>query len=628
MCGIFGCLNFNINQLDKARNSLHKLEHRGRDQWGDWYNSQAYIGHRRLSIIDLSDNGKQPFVQNDIILAVNGEIYNYLQLKKELKNFKFRSESDSEVILHGYRAWGMDKLLNKLDGMYAFALYDTAKEYLYIVKDRWGKKPLFWSKIDNQVIFGSEIKALFEFNSKLKVFDYQGIKHWIQYRGSHNSKTIFYNINRIQPGTYLKITKDLKLTSTKYYSILNSADEQDIQISLTDFDDKIKSILKTSVNKRLMSDVPLGLQLSGGVDSSLIASVMNEQNVSNINSFSVNFGESKYSGYSEENYSNFVSNKFNFIHHDFKITTEKIRDNYLNTLYIFDGMLDYPNAIALYLLNSYSKEYISVSLTGEAADELFGGYRKFLQVAKMKNKSAYASFTPDLLFRFALGEKINMNILRILYLQKQFAGNHQRIISELNSYISSETMDYIFGDSRHNFLPLDDLDKLQDFSLEKQALLADHMTYLYSLLDRQDRTSMGANVEARLPFIDKELVEWIIKLRPDLLFNNNENKIPLKRISESVFGNDFTYRKKMGFPLPLNNWIHDENCFIPYYKKVFEDDFLLYNMISRKKLVNWLESNRFSNKLLNYSDSEKMWMKWFLMVIRNTQDLFEITNIK
>ena len=630
MCGIFGCLNFENKELDLARKSLSTLEHRGRDQWNDWVDRGIYFGHRRLSILDLSEQGRQPFANSVALTVVNGEIYNYKQIKNELNSNKFKSNSDSEVILHGYNKWGIDTLLEKLDGMYAFAVYDRKKKKLILAKDKWGKKPLFYAIYKKKLIFASEIKAIFEFAPDLRNFSFEGIKHWISYRGSHNKQTIYSGIYRIAPGTYIEIDHELDIKEVKYYNILDKAIENPI-LSIGDeevveiIDDK----LSHAVLKRLNSDVPLGLQLSGGIDSSLIAYYLKKLNYnSKLHSFSVGFSENKYTNYSESAYSKFVSDKWEYSHHDFGITQEMIGKSFEDVLYIFDGMLDYPNAIPLYLLNKFSKDYISVSLTGEASDELFGGYRKYLNINNLDNKKYPSAFFPDLFFKFSLNNKINTRILRPLYLNKEYGGRSRKIVDNFNAYISPKTIESLFGPQKLSYLNDSDYDKLDHFSLTKQVLLVDHMTYLYSLLDRQDRTSMGANIEARLPFMDYELVEWVIRLNPEKLFNNRQTKIPLKKLSAKIYGNEFTNRKKMGFPLPLDEWLQNDNCFGKYYNKIFDNDFMIYNYIDKRKLTKWFKDYSFSNKLINYSDSEKMWMKWFLMVLRISQDIFRINDIK
>ena len=305
-----------------------------------------------------------------------------------------------------------------------------------------------------------------------------------------------------------------------------------------------------------------------------------------------------------------------------------VGESFEEVIYLFDGMLDYPNAIPIFLLNQYSKKYISVSLTGEAADELFGGYGKYLQMGNLSKRKILPSLIPEIIFRMQFPDSLNKHYLRPIYLNKKYGGDIKSILIAFNSYISPQTMDHIFGEQTLTLLSDSDLNKLESLTYNRQVLILDHMTYLYSLLDRQDRTSMGANIEARLPFIDQDLVEWVVGLNPNSLFNSNQNKIPLKQISSEIYGDEFTNRRKMGFPLPLNSWLEDGDCFGRSYQKIFDDEFLLYQKIDKALLMNWLSDDSFSNKLINYSDSEKLWMKWFLMVLRISQDVFKIKGIK
>ena len=625
MCGIFGYKGFNKTELARARKALNTLMHRGPDQWGDWFDEETYIGHRRLSIIDLSENAIQPFGDERAVLAVNGEIYNFKELRKELEGkYIFKSLSDSEVLLHGYKEWGIDDLLKRIDGMYAFCIYDKKSRTLFLVRDRFGKKPLFYTENHGRFMFSSEIKAFFEFDDTLRVFSYRGIKDWIYHRGSHSSQTIFHSIQRLEPGCYLKINNS-QIRKRKYYDVLDHIDnghtgiKKDLGL--------IEELLNKAVKKRLISDVPVGLQLSGGIDSSLIGYFLSLNHSGSMHTFNVGFKEPRYENYSEEKYAKLVANKYGFIHHQLNISIEDIAQNFEEVIYLVDGMLDYPNTIPIYLLSSFAKKYVTVILTGEGADELFGGYTKFKRMDSLSRYDNLSSLFPYILID-TLGKTKAKRLAREIYLKKKFSGKTRSILESMNCYITPETFTRIFGENKDSLFDEIPYEYIERHPFYKQLLIMDHKTYLFSLLERQDRASMGASMESRLPFLDTMLIENSFNFSKDHLFSKDQNKIVLKKISEKIYGKDFTYRPKKGFPLPLTEWLENRQGFKSYLKKVFNNDFLLFEKIDMEYLKQYLNSKSFDNKLLNYGDSERIWIKWFLMVIRTAQDVFRISEVR
>jgi asparagine synthase (glutamine-hydrolysing) len=629
MCGILGIVNYNPGRIESARKALDTLTHRGPDQHGEWSNDHIYLGHRRLSILDLSGNGRQPLTDSteEIVIVVNGEIYNYFELKSLLDHkYYFKSKCDSELFVHGYREWGIDGFLEKIDGMFAFIIYDKRTDSIYFGRDRYGKKPIFYSRENNEIIIASEIKAIFEYFPSKRVFSTNGIAEWILFRGSRSGKTIYHDIFRLQPGHYVKI-QHIGEEKVCYYNLLDHIDEKVSHKSLDEYLEELDYLLKQAVQKRLLSDVPVGLQLSGGVDSSLIARYLRYSHTGEINTYCIGFNN-EHSEYSEEKYARYIADSLGLTHHQINIGQKEIISSFDDTLYFFDGMLDIPNGIAIYLLSKRCKEKITVALTGEGADELFCGYSKNITIQKLINQHSFQTpdFLGSILNQFN-SSKIN-SIYRKLYLNKKYGGNLNRILETSNSYVSPETVLKLF--STDNFYLLSNYDKkrILEFSPVRAVQLVDHYTYLTFLLDRQDRASMGAAIESRLPFLDRNLVEWGMNLPEALLFNKRETKIILKNLSEKYFGKEFTYREKMGFPLPINKWINEQIGFKPYVDRIFDGNFILKDNIQMDTLFELFTKNSFNNKLICYGDSEVMWLKWFLLVLRQTQDIFRITDIK
>lgn len=639
MCGIFGHTKGKKKQdLSKSRDALSILEHRGPDQWNDWYNEDIYLGHRRLSIMDLSEAGKQPMLikrqdGSSVVLIANGEIWNYKALRAELElKHSFSSNSDSEVILHGYIEWGLDSLLEKLDGMYAFCLYDSSKHRLFLIRDRFGVKPIYFSPPsaynEYQFSFASEAKAILYLYPGLRAFSIAGIADWILHRGSYTGLTPYSGIFRIMPGHYLSVdTKNGEYVTKQYYELLDK-----INTTPTS-ENKLDSLFRNAVNKRLMSDVPLGLQLSGGIDSSLVAAEfvsINPTQNSSLHSFSIGFSEREDKSLSEEPYARFVAQNLGLTHHQFDIDKEKVSRNFSKVVWLSDGMLDFPNSIAIYQLCLYAKSYVSVQLTGEGADELMGGYTKFKKAISLANETKNKFLVPD--FILSLLSKIHPKIARNLYLRNRYAGKKNEILNHLNSYVSRKTVEHVCGYTPSLLLdqvyPPESKNRVffDSLSFEKQLLLLDHKTYLMSVLERQDKASMGASIEARVPFLDKDLVEWAINLPVNKLILQTETKIILKNRAAKIFSNAFAYRSKRGFSIPIYRWMKLNDGFGEFLKNIDDDEFLLREMVTKYRQTK--TKAKFDNILLNYADTESQWMLWFFMVLREAQRQFLIVDVR
>src|SRR4030067_351076 len=273
MCGIFGHTKFVNDDLNKSRHVLHSLAHRGPDQWGDLFEKGVYLGHRRLSILDLSPLGRQPMtdITGQVSITVNGEIYNYKELKKDLQNtHHFISHSDSEVLLHGYRNWGVEMLLNKIDGMFAFCIYDKAQQKIYLARDHTGIKPLYYAVIGDIIAWASELKAIESFFGKNNLeVDQTALYDFLTYRYFPTPKTLFKNVWKLEPAHYLEI--DLNRNKTQKYNYWKLTPTSQT-ISRDDAGNHLRQLIKQSVTNQLISDVPLGFFLSGGIDSSVIVS--------------------------------------------------------------------------------------------------------------------------------------------------------------------------------------------------------------------------------------------------------------------------------------------------------------------------------------------------------------------
>lgn len=632
MCGIFGVLNFEHNQLELARSSLHTITHRGPDQWGEYVAPPIYLGHRRLSIRDLSENGRQPFVDatTGVAVIVNGEIWNDKQLRNELGEHRFRGHSDCEVFLHGYLHWGLEGLLQRLDGFFAAAIYDPRSQNLHLIKDRFGKKPLYYAQNGKEWIFASEAKAILAYAPACRTFDLAGLQHWMCFRGSLQTSTIFKGIQKVLPATYLTLDTSGKQTEKQYYDLIDfvalhypEKTEDD-----TALDSKVETLLSQAIEKRFISDVPVGLQLSGGVDSSLIALLAKEIHGERLDTFTVTFSHVNDQDFDESDYARAVAQHCGYRHHEIPVDNKIITDAFPHVVWLFDGMLDIPNAIPIHLLSKQAKSHVSVMLTGEGADELFGGYSKFSWAPALASQaSSWKKNIPDFLFdKLPLPMGVQHR-LHNTFVQKKYAGQPDNLLRNLNCFISPESLERLWGVNSLDPLSSINSKALSKLPIAKQFQLVDQLTYLNFLLERQDKASMGAAMEARLPFLDQSLIEAIAPISANQLFDGQHLKKNLKRLLAKRMGDDFTYRKKVGFALPIAHWLQDNNGLGAYVEKALSPDFILWRKVDRQPILDYLNTNSFTLRQISYADDERHWLKWFLAVLAAAQEAFQINEI-
>jgi len=556
MCGLFG-VAASTGRIDYelARQCLHRLTHRGPDQWGDWQDNRVYIGHRRLSILDLSDRGRQPLEdsQAGVVITVNGEIYNYKILRKELESvFTFCSDSDSEVVLHGYKYWGIDGLLARLEGMYAFTIYDRNLAKMYLARDRVGIKPLYYGSHGGLFAWASELKAISGYwPDKLSV-DSTAIYDFLTYRYIPAPKTYFKEIHKLEPGHYLELNLiDLSSKTKRYWQL--AVGETKSCASERESIEAIESLINQSMQNHLLSDVPVNFFLSGGLDSSYLSSLastmMEEVNTFNIGFSNRNFDES---GYAKE-----VASHLNSHHH------EKVIDQVDSEL-LFSKMRDWYDepfadfsAIPTYLVcKAVSDHGGKVAIAGDGADEVFGGYswyfndhvdqhpnnvtRSISRAAKaILDQSAFNSF-PWRIGRYLA----RRNIYHGFQLYSDLMGGLP--CERKNSYknyleIENDYDDYWFFRQYYR----------DDLPLKTRLQYLDIHTYLpEEILTKIDRVSMAVSLEVRVPYLCHHLLEGVFSLPEEMRYLNGTSKGLLKKIAEPKLPETIISRRKKGFGIP------------------------------------------------------------------------------
>jgi asparagine synthase (glutamine-hydrolysing) len=559
MCGILGVIKKDekIN-FDNFKNVNKIQKHRGPDDEGFWIskNKQIAIGNNRLSIIDLKQ-GHQPIINTEKKLAIvyNGEIYNYLELKKDLisKGYNFITSSDTEVILAAYSEWG-EGCVNYFRGMFAFAIVDEARSEIFLSRDNVGIKPLVYYTDDKIFCFASEIKTLTNIANLNLDLDYNAIDLflWLQYIPA--PKTVFTKIKKLEPGNFMIVGFDGEIKSHQRY--WRPVFKPNVYKSADDWAEDFEKTISESVKLHTVSDVGYGAFLSGGLDSSLIVKYLTEINQSQIKTFSIGFNEAEFS---ELEYAKIASGKFNTDHYSKIITAQDYLSIFEKLVAQFGEPFGDSSAIPTYFVSKLASEHVKVVLSGDGGDELFGGYNSYLVwqelMKKKKNRPRHLNFIRFWLSiispRRFVPEK--PNLAAWLNIISYYKYNHRLPLwkKEYKKYIN-KNYEYF---NEH-------LKAFKKNSLVNRAQLFDLTNYLpFDILTKVDVASMMNSLETRVPFIDREVIEIALSMPEGLNYKENakwEGKYLLKKNLENDFSHDFVYRQKQGFGVPLIEWYAED----------------------------------------------------------------------
>ncbi|MGA4639908.1 asparagine synthase (glutamine-hydrolyzing) [Stutzerimonas stutzeri] len=546
MCGIFGLTNFNSIESSLAKEALNALSHRGPDGYGEYCDDSVYIGHRRLSILDLSDHGKQPMLNfsKDIVIAVNGEIYNFKSLREELEiNHIFISESDSEVVLHGYVEWGIEGLISRLDGMYAISIYDKQKEKLYLIRDRVGIKPLYYGVVSGRLSWASELKSLKIFFGETLSTDYTACYDYLTYLYIPAPKTLYKDVYKLEPGHYL----DVNVASGKFvkrrYWLLETRECSESPVTAKR---KVYELLEKSVKEQLVADVPIGFFLSGGIDSSAVVAIAAKIH-SDVNAYTIGFEDKAHD---ETEYAKLAACHFD-INHNIKVLSHgEIDKLFENIHHWYDEPFADTSCFPTYMVSKEARRNSVVALTGDGGDEVFGGYRWYKKFKFIRGLSflGFLRLLNPILNRNSKTKKIAANVelffLDDLELYTKLLGGMLK--SEKEAYrikwnIPEDYDDY--WNFRQFYRP--------DLSPVKRLQYLDFHTYLPDdILTKVDRASMAVSLECRVPFLSKDIVEYLFSLPESVTLPNGELKGLMKQALEELLPVEILKRAKRGFSIP------------------------------------------------------------------------------
>lgn len=617
MCGITGILAFNevgrlhLTHLEKATQSM---AHRGPDDHGTYVEHLLGLGHRRLSIIDTSANGHQPFEIMDgrYVITFNGEIFNYQSLKKELMagGIQFKSDSDTEVLLHLYAREGK-KCLQRLNGFFAFAIYDVVEKSLFIARDRLGIKPLLYYQDEFKFLFGSEMNAILAYDIDQEV-DKDALNYYLQLNYTPAPLSMLKGVKKLKPGYYLEI-KNEQAESRPYYDIPSTFDSFNTS-SYTSAKEKLHSLLEQSVERRMIADVPLGCFLSGGIDSSVITAIASSQ-ANSLKTFSIGFEGNSF--FDETQYAELVAAKFKTDHTTFKLGNEEIK-NHLSTIvdHIDEPFAD-SSAIPVYLLSKKTRKHVTVALSGDGADEIFSGYNKHAAWWKIENDRRFNAIVrwaqpfAQLLPQSRSGTLSN-SVRQIV----RFAKAMKMSPAERYWFLASiANQEQVNGLLKH---PVSDLNQrkqwmssMSDYSNINDLLWLDSKFVLPNdMLKKVDLMSMANGLEVRVPFLDHEVVDFVFGLSTDMKINKQMRKRILQDTYRDLLPKELYNRPKKGFEMPLLNWLRTS------LKEELNQNLFDRDMIESQGLFQWRTIESLRKQLLSNNPKDSHARIWAIYVFQ------------
>ena len=602
MCGFCGFTGDIADRENIIIGMMNKIIHRGPDSAGTHSDEDVTMGFRRLSIIGLED-GSQPMYNEDgsIVICFNGEIYNYQPIKEMLieKGHVFKSHADTEVLIHLYEEKG-EEMLNDLRGMFAFAIYDMKNKKLFAARDFFGIKPFYYGVFNNHMLFGSEIKSFLAFPDFKKEVNTVALENYLTFQYSVLDETFFKGVYKLKPGHYL-VYKDGKIDIKRYFQPKFESEKAGLQDTIK----KIEDVMLDSVKTHKISDVEVGSFLSSGVDSSFVAATFKGDKT-----FTVGFDYEKYNeiGYAEK-----LSEKVGIDNYSKIISTDEYWDSLGKIQYHMDEPLADPSAVALYFVSKLASKHVKVALSGEGADEFFGGYNIYrepmdLQITKLIPKPlrrGIAAIMKALPFRF---KGKNYLIRASMDLEDRFIGNAKMFSEKERERILKNPT----GKYNHKEItkPYYDFTKGQD-DVTRMQFIDLNLWMVGDILLKADKMSMANSLEVRVPFLDKEVFEVARHVQPDYRVNREATKYAFRMAAKDYLPEEVASKKKLGFPVPTRVWLKDEK----YYnivKTAFQSE-AAQKYFNTDKIVKYLDDHK-NGKADN---SRKVWTIYMFLVWYN-----------
>ena len=600
MCGIAGLINDKNINVSYLKNMVHQLGSRGpnyRDIWIDQNRNFSFV-HTRLSILDLTNNGNQPMRSSsgNLLITFNGEIYNHMQIRNKINNNKkisWKSSCDTETVLEAIDMWGLQETLKILDGMFAFCVYDYKQDCFYLAKDKFGEKPIYYGWNNEVFIFGSDLNILKNYPFFDKAIDYLALNYFLKLSYVPSPFTIFKNMKKLPPGSFLKISNNsFKTELYNYWSVEKNFDNKIVnnKKNEADYINECHAILKKSVISRTLSDVPIGTFLSGGIDSALITSIITSNTKKKLNTFTLGY-EGDFQD--ETLQARLIANELKTDHNEIKVNFNNILETINEISNTFSEPFADSSQIPTMLISKQAKKQVSVILTGDGADELFGGYNRYRWIDKIDslsliNKTIFKKF---------------LNLIPKKIFSKFFSNDYVLKLDKLKNIINFDDIEQmylstIFHDYDETLMPTETENNI--FNLKKndvskmnlieKMMMMDTKYYLSDdILCKVDRSSMKYSLETRAPYLNEELLNFAINLPYEYKVRKKINKYLLRQVLNIYIPKKFIDNQKKGFSIPIGYWM-------------------------RNKLKNWCESilfskNSFASINLNSLIIKKIWQE-------------------
>lgn len=604
MCGIAGFIDFNGASSElELEGMTHALEHRGPDGFGTFIQGTSTykigLGHSRLSILELSELGKQPMTWNEFTIVFNGEIYNFSEIKSELEKLghSFLAESDTEMILHAYGEW-KEKCLDRFIGMFSFVIFDSKKESVFIARDRAGVKPLFIYNKNGLFLFASELKAFHKHPDFEKKINPKAVQAYLQYGSVPTPHCIFEHCSKLQPGHYVSTSlKDFKFSPVQYWNVYDYYNKPKLTVSPEEAKKETEQLLISACEYRMVSDVPVGVFLSGGYDSTCVTTLLQKDRTEPLRTFTISVPDI---GLNEAPYAREIAKKLQTNHIETECTAQEAIDLIAELPYFYDEPFADSSAIPTTLVSKIAKQHVTVALSADGGDEVFAGYNRYEMILKYGEK---LNRIPGFARKSVAGvmDLVSADSIPVLKNKYNFAQRYEKTKSILRNTSDQNIMlsvSQLFTEEQINQICTQKFEKLSTYFDSKElknysslafAQAMDYQTYLLDdILQKVDRASMSVSLESREPLLDHRLIEYVAQLPDDLKFRDGSKKWLLKEIVHEYIPKSVMDRPKMGFAIPIESWLkHELRDLMETYiseEKVRETGVFNWKEIERLKL--------------------------------------------
>ena len=636
MCGIAGFIDFkNSSASSSLVEMTNSFVHRGPDGSGaeliETENATIGLGHRRLSIIDLTEFGKQPMKFNEYWICFNGEVYNYQEIRKELIELghHFTGNSDTEVILHAYAQWGSD-CLQRFIGMFAFVIYNENTQNVFCVRDRAGVKPFFYYFDKDLFLFSSELKAFHKHPNFKKKLNKSAVSAFMQYGNVPTPHCIFENCWKLKPGHYLEFSLQSKNqmnlnpeNQKKYWSVYDSYNQPKNEISFDEAKKETERILSSACNYRMVADVPVGVFLSGGYDSTSVTALLQKDRTERLKTFTIAVPDI---GLNEAPYAKDISNHLGTDHTEISCSQKEALELIPELPFYYDEPFADSSAIPTTLVSKAARKHVTVALSADAGDEVFAGYNRYDYLLRFGSKiNKIPGFAREMIA--GAMDIIPSDKLPILRNKYNFHNRYEKLkgilrnpsnesimLSLSQQFTENQVRELIRGqiDSLKTAYDSTEL-KTEFYSPLSYMMAIDYETYLVDdILQKVDRATMTASLEGREPYLDHRVIEWAARLPDDYKYHNGEKKYILKEIVHQYVPKELLDRPKMGFAIPIANWLSTD-------LRDLVESYINENAISSQGIFNWNEVNKIKTAF-NKGKKEYDVKMWYLLMFQMWYD--------